>query len=431
MLIEFRVGNYRSFRDLTTLSMIAAKLRSKDAKLDQNNIFQIPGAPPLLTTAAIYGPNASGKSNLIRAFHFMRNFVLGSTRETRASGAIDVESFRLHTKTVDQPSHFEVVFVAGGKRYRYGFEATKERVEEEWLFYVPRTREARLFERWGDEIKLGPSFKEGRGLIDKTRPNALFLSVAAQFNGPIAQQVVQWFQHMGVISGLQDIDIRVYTMRRFLDDPNATKEITALIKRLDLGIVDLDVQETPVAREALPEGLPDAIRDAFAALMDASSMKLTVATSHPLYDEQGKRVAVVDFDLDEHESEGTKKLFALAGPLVDTLKNGHVLVVDELDARLHPLLTREIVSLFNSPRTNPKHAQLIFTTQDTNLLDNRFLRRDQIWFTEKDRQGASHLYSLVEFKVRNDAAFEKDYVRGRYGAIPYLGDLRQMIGEEV
>ncbi len=431
MLVEFRVGNYRSFRDLTTLSMIAAQLRSKDSKLDQNNVFQIPGAPPLLTTAAIYGPNASGKSNLIRAFHFMRSFVLGSTKETRAIGAIDVESFRLHTKTIDQPSHFEVVFVAGGKRYRYGFEVTKERVEEEWLFYVPRTREARLFERWGDEIKLGPSFKEGRGLVDKTRPNALFLSVAAQFNGPIAQQIVQWFQHMGVISGIQDLDIRVYTMRRFLDDPNAAKEITALIKRLDLGIVDLNVQEAPVAREALPEGLPEAVQDALLALMDASSMKLTVATSHPIYDEQGKRANVVDFDLDTHESEGTKKLFALAGPLVDTLKNGRVLVVDELDARLHPLLTREIVSLFNSPRTNPKHAQLIFTTQDTNLLDNRFLRRDQVWFTEKDRQGASHLYSLVEFKVRNDAAFEKDYVRGRYGAIPYLGGLRQMIGEEV
>jgi hypothetical protein len=133
------------------------------------------------------------------------------------------------------------------------------------------------------------------------------------------------------------------------------------------------------------------------------------------------------FDLDKHESEGTKKLFAMAGPLVGALKDGKVLVIDELDARLHPMMTREIVNLFNSKQTNPQHAQLIFTTQDTNLLDNRLLRRDQIWFTEKDRQGATQLYSLAEFKVRNDEAFERNYIQGRYGAVPFLVDLRGIL----
>ena len=136
------------------------------------------------------------------------------------------------------------------------------------------------------------------------------------------------------------------------------------------------------------------------------------------------------FDLDEHESEGTKKLFSLSGPLVDTLRRGDVLIIDEFDARLHPLMTKEIVRLFNDPLRNPKHAQLVFATQDTSLLDNQLLRRDQIWFVEKDRQGASYLYSLAEFKVRNDATYEKDYIHGRYGAIPYLGGMRHVLQEQ-
>jgi hypothetical protein len=135
--------------------------------------------------------------------------------------------------------------------------------------------------------------------------------------------------------------------------------------------------------------------------------------------------------MDEHESEGTQKLFAMAGPLVDTLENGRILVIDELDARLHPLITREIISLFNSNQTNPHNAQLIFMTHDTNILSHKFFRRDQIWFAEKDKFGATHLYSLAEYKIRNDASFENDYIQGRYGAVPFIGDLSHLIGEHV
>jgi len=174
--------------------------------------------------------------------------------------------------------------------------------------------------------------------------------------------------------------------------------------------------------------MPNELRQAFLTLLSRPDAELiSVKTSHTKYGEDNRPVGREVFDLDKHESEGTKKLFALAAPLIDTLKLGRVLIVDELDARLHPLLTREIVSLFNSNKTNPNHAQLVFTTQDTNLLDNRFLRRDQVWFTEKDRQGVTRLYSLAEYKVRNDASFERDYILGRYGAIPYLGDLRQVV----
>jgi AAA15 family ATPase/GTPase len=151
---------------------------------------------------------------------------------------------------------------------------------------------------------------------------------------------------------------------------------------------------------------------------------------HRSFDEQGNPTSLVSFDIDENESEGTRKLIYLAGPLIDTLKHGKVLFIDEFDARLHPLITHQIISLFNSNNTNPNNAQLIFATHDTNLLSNRLFRRDQIWFAEKDKLGATHFYSLVEYKVRNDASFEKDYIRGKYGAIPFIGDLAQLLGRD-
>lgn len=428
MLIEFSVGNFRSFKDSVTLSMVAAKLSSKDKALDENNVFEAAGAPPLLTSAAIYGANASGKSNLVAAMAFMREFVLNSHKETQPTGAIDVERFRLSPETVSEPSHFEMVFVADGTRYRYGFEVTPERVEREWLFSVPSTREAKLFERFGDDIDLSERFREGREIEARTRSNALFLSVVAQFNGLVAQRVLRWFRQMGIASGLQDRGMRLYTMRRFFDGTHRD-DIRELIRRLDLGIEDVVVEKTSAPAELdLPDGMPEALRTALATLRDLPGSEFYAVRTIHRRAGNGEAPAIQEvFDLDDQESEGTKKLFSMAGPLVKALKEGQLLVVDELDARLHPLMTREIISLFNSRQTNPQHAQLIFTIQDTNLLDNRLLRRDQIWFTEKDRQGATQLYSLAEFRVRNDEAFERNYIQGRYGAVPFLGDLRSIM----
>jgi hypothetical protein len=428
MLIEFSVGNFRSFKDIVTLSMVAAKLSYKDKALDENNVFEAAGAPPLLTSAAIYGANASGKSNLVAAIAFMREFVLNSHKETRPTGAIPVERFRLSLETLGRPSHFEMVFVVDSIRYRYGFEVTPERVKREWLFSVPTTKEARLFERTGDEIVLGERFREGKEIEERTRPNALYLSVVAQFNGPIAQRVTDWFRQIGIASGLQDQGMRAYTMLSFMDGTHRD-DIRELIRRLDLGIEDVMVEKTGLPPEIqLPQGVPEALRSAVAALTNMPGGEFyAVRTVHAGADNGSSHPPGETFDLDKHESEGTKKLFAMAGPLVGALKDGKVLVIDELDARLHPMMTREIVNLFNSKQTNPQHAQLIFTTQDTNLLDNRLLRRDQIWFTEKDRQGATQLYSLAEFKVRNDEAFERNYIQGRYGAVPFLVDLRGIL----
>ena len=429
MIIEFSVGNYRSFRDVVTFSMVAANLRSKPEALDENNVFYMPNQPDLLTSAAIYGANASGKSNFISAIRFMRRFVLDSPKETSATGSIPVESFLLNAATENQASHFEIVFVMDNKRYRYGFEVTKERVTAEWLFYVPRSREAKLFERTLDGVELGEQFKEGKDLSHRTRPNALFLSIVAQFNGKIAQEIIAWFKNLKLASGLEDVGMRIFTIKSYLDG-EFRADIIKLIRQLDLGIDNLLIEklENNTTGRPLPDGLPDELKNALTLLREHGDVeRFGVQSIHDQYNEDGQLIGQKHFDFAEQESEGTQKLFALAGPVIAALRKGDVFIIDELDACLHPLLTCEIVRLFNDKATNPQHAQLIFTTHDTNLLGNDLFRRDQIWFVEKDQQGATDLYSLAEFKVRNDASYERDYIKGRYGAIPLLGNFRTIV----
>ncbi len=424
MLIEFTVGNYRSFRDPQTLSLVAAPLKSKDKRLDANNVIQIEGQPDLLASTTIYGANASGKSNLIDALRFMRDFVMNSQEGTRRTGGIDCEPFRLHATSAREPSHFEAVFIHDGLRYRYGFDVNSDRVVAEWLYMATSARESGLFKRDYDEISVGTRFRGGRQLTAQTRPNALFLSVAAQFNSRTAEPILEWFGNLGIVYGIDDFGLRLYSAMES-EKAERLESIRRLVCRLDLGIADLKVEKLPRTTLHIPDSMPEDLAQALQPLqtfLDKSAVEMPVIrTIHTVYDDNGQPIDQQVFDLDKHESEGTRKLFALTGPILETLEQGKVLVVDELDARLHPLMTREIVRLFNDRKTNPRGAQLIFTTQDTNLLDNELLRRDQIWFVEKDRYGASRLYSLAEFKgVRNDLSYERGYIEGRFGAIPYL-----------
>ena len=424
MLIEFSVGNYRSFKDQVTFSMVAASLVSKDKKLDENNVFTVDNELDLLKSAAIYGANASGKSNLAKALGFMKWFMINSSKETQSTEKIGVERFKLSTETSDKPTFFEIVFLMNQKKYRYGFETTRDEVISEWLFYVPKSRETKLFERKSDSFSVSKTYKAD-GIPQKTRRNALFLSVSAQFNVEIAASILGWLtSKVKVVSGLDDRGYRGYTTRCFMDDENKD-EILQLLKRLDLGFSDVKVEESEITADLLPGELPDEIKS---FLLKNGRGKLTsIQTIHRKFDEKGNSVSTELFDLDDQESEGTQKVFALAGPLVDTLKDGKVLIIDEFDARIHPLISRAIVELFNSNETNSNNAQLIFMTHDTNLLSNKLFRRDQIWFAEKNRYGATDLYSLAEYKVRNDASFESDYIKGKYGAIPYIGNLNNLI----
>lgn len=418
MLIEFRVGNYKSIKDTVTFSMVAANLTSKNKEMDVNHVFPYKKPVDLLRAAALYGPNASGKSNFIKALAFMKIFVINSSKETQATDDIDVDSFKLSSMTESKPSFFEMILVVDGIRYRYGFELDREKIHGEWL-YRAKDRETLLFTRNVETIEPKGSFPEGKGLETKTRPNALFLSVCAQWNGKISTEILKWFKNLGIVSGLNDIGYRSYTVQQ-LEKPEIKEKILTFIREFDFGISDFDVEHSAVTAESVPKDMPDVLRK---LIVDKGGILKTVRTSHKKYNEENEYIGEILFDLDHHESEGTQKAFAFSGPLLDVLSNGKILIVDELDARFHPMITQEIVRMFHDVRLNQKNAQLIFATHDTNLLDHNFFRRDQIWFVEKDRYGATALYSLVEFKVRNDASFGKDYIAGKYGAVPFLGGI--------
>lgn len=430
MLIEFSVGNFRSFKDTATLSFVAANIRSQPPELDADNVFAVDEQLALLKSVAVYGANASGKSNIITALRFMRFFVLNSLRELRVSQPLTIEPFRLSTDMQGQPSHFEVVVRLDEVIYRYGFEVTAEQVTGEWLFHTTGKREAYLFKRDAEGIVVNQrTFREGHGLEPRTRPDALFLSVVAQFNSALALRLLKWFSDLRINLGIDDA-AALRSARQQFSRLEGRQEIIAFIKQLDLGIEDLapdrqliEQMELPIGDEPEPASLTQRIR----------GNTPRIKTYHRRYDSEGNVVDLEPLDLDDNESQGTQRLFILARPLLQVLRGGGVIVIDEIDARLHPLLTRTIVRLFNSRETNPRNAQLLFTTHDTNLLDARLLRRDQIWFVEKSQRGVSDLYSLVEYRidkriVRNDASFEKDYIAGRYGAIPFVGDIAGILG---
>lgn len=424
MLIEFSVSNYRSFKKKVTFSMVAANIVAKDKHLDEANVFAVDDELELLKSAAIYGANASGKSNLGKALSFMKWFMVNSSKETQSTEKIGVERFRLSTETEDKPSLFEIVFLIDKKKYRYGFEVNRDRVISEWLFYVPKQRETKLFERNNHDFIVSKTYK-ANGIQEKTRDNALFLSVSAQFNVKIAEQILAWLTNkLKIISGLRDDNHLIDTVQQCLAEDNNKEEILRLIRKLDLGIDGVEVQQREITSDILPDIFPDELKK---FLVKSGGSATSIGTLHQKFDSNGHHTSMELFSLEEQESEGTKKVFALGGPLFDTLSNGKVLVIDEFDARLHPLINRAIVDLFNSTDTNPNNAQFIFMTHDTNLLSNKIFRRDQIWFTEKNRQGATDLYSLAEYNIPNDASFESDYIKGKYGAIPYIMNLNNLI----
>ena len=236
MLIEFSVGNFRSFKETATLSMVAAKIHSRDHQVDENNTIHVDDDLTLLASAGIYGANASGKSNLIQAFQFVRWFVLNSSKATQAGDRINIVPFRLAVETEKQPTFFELVFLIEKTTYRYGFEVDSEQVVSEWLFHAPFGKEARLFIREENEIHLARAFKGGASSKNLTRPNALFLSVAAQFNSETARQVLGWFQSLRLISGLDDASYSGFTVSQFTRDEAFRQEIIRLIKKSNVDI---------------------------------------------------------------------------------------------------------------------------------------------------------------------------------------------------
>lgn len=425
MFIEFTVSNYLSFRDEVCFSLVAGKKKSQSKVLDKDATFELRPDLKLLKCAVLYGANASGKSNLFAAVAFMRTFVLNSSKESQSDEAIPVRPFLLQEGLTLQPSSFSITFAIEDVVYSYSFSATSTRIVSEELSSLKGKKETTLFSRSEQKISLSKAFAEGNLLDAKTRENALFLSVCANFDGKISRAILRWFRRIHVISGLEDMGLLPYTRQCLATDHENHSHVQELIKSFGLGIRRFELgEEEPTF--TIPSDAPAEIRRVASAILKAEKKKgplpRRIMSFHPMFDSSGNEVGEIGLDLAADESEGTQKLVALSGPLVDTLKSADILFIDEFDARLHPILSHNILKQFNSTTANPNNAQLIVATHDTNMLDRDLLRRDQIWFCEKDKYGSSHLTSLVEYKVRNDASFEKDYIMGKYGAIPMLSN---------
>jgi AAA15 family ATPase/GTPase len=420
MLIQFSVNNYRSIKDTISLNMLASK--SKNDKL--KNYFSIRDYN-LLRSAVIYGANASGKSNIIKAMVFMRNFVLNRFKIIQSTDKLPYEPFKLSTET-NSSTTFEIIFFKSKIKYRYGFEYDSDTIYSEWLFADEKGREAKLFVRDIDEecYVNREKFKEGYRFFDKKNKkiniskNQLFIWKCDQENGEISKSILNWFENFNVLDG---VSIKENITLDLIEKLNLKKEVLELIKIADIDIDDLLIEEEEIDNlDVLPDGLRN-----YVLLNDTQKIsKILINTKHKKFDKKGNVIGKEEFDLND-ESTGTKKLFALAAPIIDTLQNGKILVIDEMEANLHPILTQNLIKLFNDENINQKNAQLIFTTHDTNLLKSYLFRRDQIWFSEKNKFSSTEIYSLVEFKgVRANDDFEKQYIQGKYGAIPYIGEFK-------
>jgi AAA15 family ATPase/GTPase len=403
MLLEFTVGNFLSFKDKKTFSLEAGSISEHKENVVKEGKYKV------LRSAVIYGANSSGKSNFIKALEFMVTTIKNSSK-LNSTDKLNAKPFLLNTETENNPSFFEILFTESDKRYRYGFEIDNEKIHSEWLYILNQNskKEILFFIRNENGIGIADVFEDAKGLEGKTRDNGLFISVVDQFNSDLAKTVMWQLSRMEILSGINHHNSIVMTDVLY-EKNEFKKELNDFVRKFGLGFNDFNIVED----------------------ID-ESFKNRIRTLHNKFDSKGVIVSQCEFKLSEHESAGTNKLFDLSGYIVFVLVYGRVLIIDELDSKLHPILTQEIIKLFNNPETNPKNAQLIFTTHDTNLLGANLFRRDQIWFTEKDEFEATDMYSLLEFKdedgntIRKDRSFEKDYIRGRYGAIPYISNYQEI-----
>ena len=420
MLINFTVGNYRSFKNEKTLSMEAASIKEhKDAVISVDKY-------KLLPLAVLYGANSSGKSNVLSAFSVMKYVVVNSVKLNPDEEIVPFFPFMLDTKSFELPTSFEVEFLIGTTYYRYGFEYNEKIIVTEWLYErLPGEKEYNLFLRSGSAYKVSSTrFVEGKGKETNTSDNRLFLSLVAQLRGQKSVKIIEWFSNINFISGLDNSGYESFTKQMIQYRLEGFLPAFNFFQKLQLGFKDIKVKETEISND-FKKALAGVPLDVQKKMLQERNTELR--TIHEVFDEKGNVARLDEFSEEMMESEGTKKVIELSGPLFDTLLNGKILLVDELDAKLHPILTRNIIMLFNDPQQNKKGAQLIFATHDTNLLNINYVRRDQVWFTEKDPQESTDLYSLVEFKdeegikVRKDRSLAKDYINGRFGAIPFIG----------
>lgn len=426
MLIEFRISNYRSIAEEQVISLEPApKQREYEENVIGNEKFSV------LNAIAFYGPNSSGKSNLLRAMEVLDKMVSMSSK-TNSTEKLPYDPFLLKEGYAKKPTNFELTFVIDGTRYRYGFAYNADKILEEWLYRKKVGREVELFLRKKDTVEVFSSFKGSQKIFDAaieaTRENALFLSFCDMFNIEEAKTIFLWFEKFIYVDGLDTSSEAINTFR-LLTNPIYKVKIKKYLAALGLGFNDIFIEQKEFDPNELPNFLPDSERQSLIKTL-SGKVGLKPQTVHHFYDKKGNLTKTkVVWPLEERESEGTKKAIHFSGPVIYTLINGGVLVVDEIEAKIHPLLTLQTLNLFLNKETNPLNAQIIFATHDTNILQYSKLRRDQINFVEKNHWEATEIYALsditykdIKLKERHDTDKEKRYLEGRYGAIPQFNE---------
>lgn len=427
MLIEFRFKNYRSFRDETTLSMEATGLGTF-----KKCLIPISSSIKLLPAAAIYGKNGGGKSNVIRAFWLAVQFIRNAQRTQHERATIPVNPFMLNDYSKEEPTSFDFEYVSDGIRYWYGFSATKEKIYSEYLYHAPKKQKALVFLRDGQKFSFTEEKAKRKMIGEIVAENQLYFSVACTMNDSSCISAMKWFRNQVYFS--RDYSDIPHQLLEYSEDKNMLKAISDYAKDTDLGIQDIQFEfnsQEIGEGNVLPENIPDDVRAALAQFMKVlsetsnnSEIRLRMGevnanTFHYGKDRTGKS-GFYSLGLDD-ESDGTRKLMALAPAIESALQCGGILLVDELERELHPLLVNYIVAKFQSKDSNPNGAQIIFTTHNTELMNLELLRKDQIYFADKlDEDGSSELYSISEFSTRTTDNIRKGYLVGKYGATPNL-----------
>lgn len=424
MLVRLYFENLFSFKESHDFSMLAS---SKSERLmdDTQNSFKISDKERVLASAVVFGPNASGKTNFVNVFSYLKLFVSTGNRNLEENDFLS-PCFLLDAVHQHKPMVFEVVARWNKRTYRYGFSLTKGGIQEEW-FFVKDKRETEVFSRKKQRFNIPAKYEILKQLTDKgmVHTKAFLVTVGAQFNDESCAGFLNWINNLGVISGIQDNVQRSFTISKMKESRGFSKRVVELIKYADLGIEDVRVNSKSGRAFKMVFGEAAVVEEGEATIDDLVSKRYFI-------NEKGER-ELREFNFGVFESEGTQKFTNIAGPILDVLDNGGVLVIDELDVKLHPDLTERLVLMFHNKKVNPKHAQLIFTSHNTNLLNSRIFRRDQIFFVEKDAFGASDIYSLANIKnngkgVRNDEDIQLNYSKGKYGAVPFLGDFDNFLG---
>ena len=424
VLLSFSVGNYLSFNEVTTLSLEGVKAHNECPE----NVVEFPSKDlRILKNILLFGANGSGKSNLLNAMGQLRKLVLVSSKDTQVGEPLGISPFLLAQNNEKEPSIFEVEFLMETIKYRYGVSLDDQKIYEEWLYITTRkSNEKEVFFRKGKEIivprETKTSFLEAEPLKKMVRENALFLSVAAQFDIELAVDILQWFDRWKFFAsgGRAGKNVTI----DILENEALSDEAKEHIKKVFSNVSDVIVKEQDQSQfERLPNEMQESLKkdvpeDILKKLYEKDK---EVYLSYPVYNGEKERIGNLLLD-PNLESSGTKKFLSIIGVIVKALHEPLILFVDEFEARSHPMLTKYLLNLFLSSK-NKARSQLIITTHDAGLLRENCLRRDQVYFVDKNRFGESELTSLADFRVRKDQEFYKNYMEGRFGGVPDINFL--------